>query len=178
MSVPSVYLAGVLAIASCATPPPPSEEAATASVDSSSSNTWDVVCVSFGPESTSADSAAPLLRAVADLWSAERASFQAYQSTYCDDCAMFEGSAAEFFRSSSGLVKRATERFPTSAAAACAEGMMHFRSASLGEGRLDEQSVERAIAAFRRALTLNPSAELQERVRSEIADLESMQPRR
>jgi len=124
------------------------------------------------------DSATSLLVSAAALWSAERAAFRDYQHTFCDDCAMFEESASEFFRSSSALVERVVERFPSSAAAACAEGMMHFRLASRGEGKLDDASVDRASSSFRRALALEPPPALEQRVRAELADLASMRPRR
>lgn len=164
----------VVAALSCASPGGEDATTSELNADVPDVDPWQVACLHPSDSARSADSASALVAQAVDLWTSERRAFRAFQSTYCDDCAMFEELAPTFFESSNNLLRRTAERFPTSATVACALGMMHLRNASLGEGRLDERIVDESVAAFERALSLRPSADLAERVRSELSDIQAM----
>lgn len=164
-------LFGVLALASgCGVPPERAIGESAAVATSARDEAWEAMCVD-GEVSAASDSALALVAAAATVWSAERAAFRQYQSHFCEDCAMFEASAPEFFQSSSALVLRAARRFPESATAACAVGMMHYREASLGEGSFDKSRLSEALTAFQRATSLSPTARLDARLRVDIGDV-------
>jgi hypothetical protein len=165
-----------LALSGCSQPVPEPNVSADSSSDSSGPGAWEIACVVEETAVASADSAIALLEAAAAVWALERSSFRAYQRTFCDDCAMFEESAPQFFMSSANLVNRTAERFPSSASAGCAQGMMYLRNASLGEGRFDDSVLTKAAEAFNRALGLNPPSDLADRIRSELRDLDAMRP--
>ena len=169
-------LASSLILASCSrqsAEPEPSR----AALEASGPGAWEVACVAPDSVGAADDSASALLVEMVTVWTSERRAFRAYQRVFCDDCAMFEASAPQFFASSTNLVNRTAERFPLSPTVACAQGIMHYRNASLGEGRFDTRILDEAELAFRRALTLNPPADLAQRIRSDLADLEAMRPR-
>ncbi len=138
---------------------------------------WSVACVAPTPAPSEQDSATALLLATVEMWNAERNAFRQYQRLFCDDCAMFERSAPQFFASSTNMIARIAERFQASAAVACAEGLTHLRNASLGEGAFDATKLDRSIGAFERGLRLNPAQALEERLRAELSSARELRPR-
>jgi hypothetical protein len=139
--------AALAVVAALSSTSPGSEDATSSelNVESPDVDPWQVTCLHPSDSARSADSERPLVAQAVDLWTWERRASRAFQSTYCDDCAMLEESAPTFFESSTNLLRRAAERFPTSATVTCALGMMHLRNASLGEGRLDERCDMRSV---------------------------------
>lgn len=171
------WLIGLLLVGGCTRVPESTPPADDRSSPAQAVDAWLVACVAPAPAPAEQDSASALLLAVVEIWNAERNAFQQYQRLFCEDCAMFERSAPQFFASSTNMVARVAERFQTSAAAACAEGLTHLRNASLGEGAFDASVLDRSISAFERGLRLNPARALDERLRAEISSARELRPR-
>jgi hypothetical protein len=167
----------VLVVLACSAPPEhvssPSQQT---DAEARATSAWMVACVPDDTALTALDSASSMLRAASLLWESERLAFRAYQSTFCEGCALFEAEAPAFFASSSHLVTVTARRFPSSAAAACAEGLAHYRNASLGEGKFDELVLDRAVAAFERGIALTPAPVLVGRMREELANVVAVRP--